>query len=104
MTPLEGYLLELVQRISRHAPVDSLEGRELLENTLAPILRRALRGSQGPPAVVRWVNHQLNDFAPSEDSSRLARVLTRRLANWVVERIDEARLGEGRALETVAGG
>jgi hypothetical protein len=88
MNPHDNPLLELARQVSRHAPPSSPRGREILESTLLPIIRVALRTGHGPAAVVCWVRSQVGPNHSSSDPTAVARPLARELCDRLLDRLD----------------
>lgn len=67
--------------------------REILEKTLVPMIRCAMRSGRGSPALVQWVKRNLPALAPASPSGwdvdlewaapRMARLLCSRLLQQV---------------------
>jgi hypothetical protein len=77
-------LIELARQMGDGLPANSQRFRELVEATLLPMIRCALRSGIGNPALVRWVRHQAPREAdpratPGATAHRLARVLFDRM-------------------------
>lgn len=86
MNPFEPALLDLARRVNQEAPLSSPRGREVLESSLLPIIRVALRSGVGPEPVVRWVRSQVRERP--DDPSRSARPLARALCEGLLARLD----------------
>jgi hypothetical protein len=86
MIPNDPSLLDLARRVSQEAPLSSARGREILESSLRPIVRVALRGIGRPP-VVHWVRDRANANRPA-DPSAWAPVLARELCDRLLARLD----------------
>jgi hypothetical protein len=96
MNPFENTLVELARRVNEQAPLSSARGREVLESSLLPIIRVAIRSGVGPAPVVQWVRSQVPPRHP--DPTRAARPLARELCDRLLARLDPV---PGR--ETVVG-
>jgi hypothetical protein len=81
-------LLELAEKVSRVAPPSSPRGRAILESTLLPIIRVALRTGDGPPPVVKWVRSQVGSQGCSDDLYSRARPQARALCERLLDRLD----------------
>jgi hypothetical protein len=91
----DNTLLDLARKMRHIARNDSRPFREVLEASLLPLIRCALRSGLGNPSLVRWVRRQ----APGQtDPARAAPPLARILCDRLMERIDPLP-----ARETVVG-
>jgi hypothetical protein len=88
MNTYETDLLDLAREVGRHAPPSSPRGREVLESTLVPIIRVALRTGRGPAPLVRWVRSQVGPHDWRSDPTAAARPLARALCDRLLDRLD----------------
>ncbi|MFO0843726.1 MAG: hypothetical protein U0797_15240 [Gemmataceae bacterium] len=86
MIPNDPSLLDLARRVGQEAPLSSPRGREILESTLRPIVRVALRGI-GRQTVVRWVRDRANADRPADPMS-WAPTLASELCDRLLARLD----------------
>ncbi len=90
MHPGNSSLVDLAQRVRRTLPKDNPERlREVLEASLLPMIRCALRSGLGHPHVVDWVRHQkASNPHLSPDPIRAAPPIARALCERILERLD----------------
>ena len=89
-------LHRLAQRLGKDCPDNPGRLREVLEASLVPIIRVAIRNGTGLPSVVSWVRRHLP--RPDADPSREA--------PWMARQLCDRILGQPRACagaETVVG-
>lgn len=85
MSPLEHTLGDLSRRLGLDPARPSAQSRAVLESTLLPMIRVALRSGLGPTPLVQWVRSQLPDLWPT-DPARSARWLAQALSDRLLER------------------
>jgi hypothetical protein len=76
-------LMDLLRRMVPDLPEGPEALRAVLEASLLPLIRCALRAGVGRPALVRWVRHEAARYyaglAPAQAARPLARTLCDRL-------------------------
>jgi hypothetical protein len=76
-------LNRLAERLGKGCPDNPGRLREVLEASLVPIIRVAIRSGTGLPGVVSWVRRHLPE--PDADPTRVAPALARQLCDRLME-------------------
>ncbi|MFO0879318.1 MAG: hypothetical protein U0840_18385 [Gemmataceae bacterium] len=86
MPVTDSLLADLIRRLGLDRTNAGGRTRAILEMTLLPMIRVALRSRLGPAPLVEWVQGQASDLW-SADRTRAAQLLTQRLSDRLLERI-----------------